>query len=301
MKLALKIDVDTLRGTREGVPAIVEVLRRHDAGATFFFTVGPDLTGRALRRLLRPGVASHYGLRALLYGTLLPAPDVGRRGADVMRRVRDAGFETGVRAWAPVRWQDRAASECAAWIEAEMQRAADRYAEIFGEPPRVHAAAGWQMSAHALRMTQRLGFDYASDSRGTHPFLPVWRGELIRCPQFPTTLPLVTELLERDGVTPDNVAAHLLERTAELAATDHVFTLRAEFAGGRLATVLEQLVVGWKAQGYALVPMRALRDAVEPLALPRCEVLQGALPDGRGTALTQGPEFLADADLPRAA
>ena len=84
MLLALKIDVDTLRGTREGVPNLVELLRRHQAGATFLFSLGPDHTGRAIRRVFRPGflrkvsrtsVLEHYGLRTLMYGTLLPGPE----------------------------------------------------------------------------------------------------------------------------------------------------------------------------------------------------------------------------------
>jgi hypothetical protein len=79
--LALKIDVDTYRGTREGVPNLVDMLTRHGAGATFLFSLGPDHTGRAVRRALRPGfmkkvsrtsVLEHYGLKTLLYGTLLP-------------------------------------------------------------------------------------------------------------------------------------------------------------------------------------------------------------------------------------
>ncbi|HZD20011.1 MAG TPA: hypothetical protein VE325_05005, partial [Burkholderiales bacterium] len=70
MKLALKIDVDTLRGTQEGVPRLVELLKKHKAGATFLFSLGPDHTGRALRRIFRPGffskvsrtsVLEHYG------------------------------------------------------------------------------------------------------------------------------------------------------------------------------------------------------------------------------------------------
>jgi peptidoglycan/xylan/chitin deacetylase (PgdA/CDA1 family) len=301
MKLALKIDGDTLRGTREGTPNLVELLRRHHAGATFAFAVGPDLTGRTALRLVGQGVASHYGFRSLLYGTLLPSPDIGRRAGELMRRVRDAGFETGLRGWAPVRWQARAAGAAAAWTEAEMQRAVDHYAEILGERPALHAAAGWQTNVHALRMTQRLGFDYASDGRGTHPHLPVWRGELIRCPQFPTTLPTLAELLAQDGVSVDNVASHLLERTSVPPAAGHVFSLRAEFEGLKLAPVLEQLVVGWKAQGYELVPLRALVDAVEPLALPRCEAAAGAVPGREGNVLLQGAEFLADVDLARAA
>src|SRR5207253_7512126 len=105
VKLGLKIDVDTLRGTQEGVPRLVELLKKHKAGATFLFSLGPDHTGRALRRIFRPGffskvsrtsVLEHYGVRTLLYGSLLPGPDIGRRCADVMRRTRDPGFEVGV-------------------------------------------------------------------------------------------------------------------------------------------------------------------------------------------------------------
>ena len=60
MKLGIKVDVDTLRGTEEGVPRLVELLKRHGAAATFLFSMGPDHTGRALRRILytRPGLAA---------------------------------------------------------------------------------------------------------------------------------------------------------------------------------------------------------------------------------------------------
>src|SRR4051794_22430800 len=100
MLLALKIDVDTLRGTREGVPALAALLRRHSADATFLFSLGPDHTGRAIKRIFRRGfvakvqrtsVVKHYGMRTLLYGTLLFGPDIGRRAANVMRAVRDDG------------------------------------------------------------------------------------------------------------------------------------------------------------------------------------------------------------------
>ena len=115
MQLALKIDVDTLRGTREGVPALLDALQAAGADATFLFSLGPDHTGRALRRVFRPGffskvartsVLEHYGLRTLLYGTLLPGPDIVREAGAIMRRVRDAGdrrrecrADRGYRGW----------------------------------------------------------------------------------------------------------------------------------------------------------------------------------------------------------
>ena len=117
------------------------LLTKHGADATFLFSLGPDHTGRAIKRVFRPGffgkvrrtsVVQHYGVKTLLYGTLLPGPDIGRRAGDVMRGVRDAGFETGIHTWDHIRWQDGVADADAAWTRAEMQRACDRYTDIFG-------------------------------------------------------------------------------------------------------------------------------------------------------------------------
>ena len=101
-------------------------------------------------------------------------------------------------------------------------------------------------------------------------------------------------------IDPAYVAAHLLERTAEPTAPQ-VFTLHAELEGMRLIGQFEQLLLGWKAQGWQLGPTRALFEAVEPMALPRCTVALGTIPGRTGTLLVQGPEFLGDVDLALAA
>lgn len=288
-QLALKVDVDTYRGTREGVPRLVEALKRHNAQATFFFTLGPDHMGRAIKRVFRPGylskvsrmsVVEHYGIKTLLYGTLLPAPDIGRNCADIMRSVRDEGFETGVHCYDHIRWQDHVADKDATWTERELRRAVERYVEIFGEKPHAHAAAGWQMNRHALRMMQRLGFEYSSDTRGMQPFIPTWEAEIVACPQLPTTLPTLDEIINRDGVTLDNIAQHVLQLTATPPATGHVFTLHAELEGGKWMPVFEQLLEGWQAQGYELVSMRQYLRGLGAAGLPRREVAMREV-DGR--------------------
>ena len=303
MNLALKIDVDTFRGTREGVPHLLEMLKRHGAGATFLFSLGPDHTGRAIRRAMRPGfmrkvgrtsVVSHYGLRTLLYGTLLPGPDIGKRCADTLRRVRDEGFEAGIHTWDHVKWQDGVEHADAKWTEWQMALAAQRFREVFGEPAAVHGAAGWKMNVHAFRRTQSLGFRYASDTRGTHPFIPVIRAEIVACPQFPTTLPTLDEMIGLDGVTEANVAGRVLERTAA-GRRDHVFTLHAELEGMKVAPVLDRLLDGWKAQGYRLCAMRDLVEATSVGSLPMHSVVDAAVPGRSGTVATQGPEFLPGA------
>ncbi len=301
--LALKVDVDTWRGTREGVPRLLALLKRHDAKATFLFSLGPDHTGRALKRVFRKGflkkvsrtsVVEHYGLRTLMYGTLLPGPDIGRREADLMRTVRDAGHEVGIHCWDHIRWQDHVAGQSAEWTRHEMQRAADRFAEIFGCAATTHGAAGWQMNEAAYACERELGFDYASDGRGTHPFLPVnTQGAPIGVPQLPTTLPTLDELIGLDGRTGDTVHESLLKLT-QTADKAHVYTLHAELEGMRLDACFDRLLHGWKTQGYRLDTCQAYFSSLDSSTLPRHQAINGEIPGRSGTLALQGPRWSAE-------
>ena len=308
--ITLKIDVDTYRGTREGTLNLVRLLQRHRAGASFLFSLGPDHTGWALRRAFRPGffskvsrtsVVEHYGLKTLMYGVLLPAPDIGADCAAEMRSVRDAGFECGIHTWDHVVWQDNVRHKDGAWTAAQMDRAFERYAEIFGEVPHTHGAAGWQMNEHAFRQLDAYGFDYASDGRcrldargalcdaDAGPYRLSIDGRELACIQMPTTLPTLDELLGRevDGSTISlaNIAGTVLKLTAQ--PRDHVFTLHAELEGQKLAPVFEQLLSGWRAQGYSLVSMADQHAAIRHQALPVCPLQWGMLPGRSGELIVQ--------------
>ena len=258
MKLALKIDVATLRGTRDAVPRIAEVLKRHAADATFLFSLGPDRSG--------------------LHGKLAPAPQLGRRCEAVMRATREAGFEVGMHAWDPRWWSAHVAAGDAQRTGWQMQLASQRFHEVFGEAPQVHGAPGWHMNVHAFRCTQSMGFLYASDTLGTHPFIPVVRAEIVACPQFPTTLPTL------DEAPPEKV----LERSGA-ERRDHVFTLRSE---SFRAEAFEKILAGWKEQGYALSSLRTVAGATNIAALPLHDVVEEATPGRSGWHSVQGPGFL---------
>jgi undecaprenyl phosphate-alpha-L-ara4FN deformylase len=302
MNLALKIDVDTLKGTREGVPNLIEILRKHNAHATFLFSLGPDRTGRAIKRIFRPGffskvsrtsVLEHYGLKTLLYGTLLPSPDIGRQAADIMRQVRDEGFEVGIHTWDHVTWQDGVSDADASWTESQMALACDRFTDIFGDSAKAHGAAGWQMNIHALRQTQDRGFHYSSDTRGVTPFIPVVNAEIIDCPQLPTTLPTLDELIGIEGLSPDNVHEHLLSLTDNSPPHGHVFTLHAELEGLKYALIFERLLEGWAAQGYKLTNLYETYRTLDYKKLPYHEVIMGETPGRSGKLALQGKTYLA--------
>jgi peptidoglycan/xylan/chitin deacetylase (PgdA/CDA1 family) len=197
-----------------------------------------------------------------------------------MRAVRDAGFEVGVHCWDHVRWQDFVVTRDADWTEREMQRAVARFVEVFGEQPNTWGAAGWQLNRHAAWFEER-HFAYASDTRGKGPFQPVWDGVAIGCPQLPTTLPTLDELI---GLHED-VVAHLLSLTGR---GDHVFTGHAELEGGKLLAPFDALLAGWKAQGYELVATETMWRTVDVARLPRCEVIQAEVPGRSGKLAVQG-------------
>ncbi|GAB3628516.1 chitin deacetylase [Pandoraea terrae] len=295
-QIALKIDVDTLRGTHEGVPNLVRLLADAQARATFLFSLGPDHTGWALKRVFRPGflkkvsrtsVVEHYGFKTLMYGTLLPGPDIGRRGADAMRAVARAGHETGIHTWDHVYWQDNVRGRDAAWTGKQMTRAYERFTDIFGTPPVTHGAAGWQMNNHAFRQIDAWGMKYASDGRGEAPHYPVVDGKRLSHVQMPTTLPTVDELLGIDGRDADGVARHLLALT-ENPAQDHVFTLHAELEGQKLAPLFAKLLAGWRAQGHDLVTMGEYHATLDLAALPARPVVWGEVEGRSGELIVEG-------------
>ena len=295
-RIALKIDVDTLRGTLEGVPPLMQLLRRHGVNATFLFSLGPDHTGRALRRVFRPGfvrkvmrtsVGANYGWKTLCYGTLLPGPDIGARGGSVMRTVRDAGFEVGVHCYDHVKWQDHVATQSYAWTRQQMQLAIQAFERVFGERPTVHGAAGWQVNEHTFLLESELGFRYASDTRGNEAFRPAIASTYCPCPQLPTTLPTFDELIGLDGCTEANVAQAMFEYSRKPVAATHVYTMHAELEGMRLLPAFERLLERWLDAGDLLCSLGDLY-ATLPRDLPACHVEFGVMPGRSGRLARQG-------------
>jgi len=294
-RIVLKIDVDTLRGTREGVPNLARIFDRYKARATFLFSLGPDHTGWALRRVFRPGflkkvsrtsVVEHYGLRQLMYGVLLPGPDIGVEAAAQMRAIHEAGFECGIHTWDHVYWQDNVRTRDARWTARQMQKSHDRFTRIFGTPPVTHGAAGWQMNEAAFEQIDAWGMKYASDGRGHSPYRPVVAGRTLNHVQMPTTLPTLDEVLGVDGVDTGTVAAWLLKRT-ENNPHDQVFTLHAELEGQKLAGVFEQLLAGWRAQGHTFATMGDYHATLDPDSLPSYPVTWGEIAGRSGQLIVQ--------------
>jgi len=257
--LALRVDVDTLEGTLRGIPILLRLLDRYRMQASFFVSLGPDNSGKALRRLFRPGFFSKmrrtkalrlYGLKTLLYGTLLPAPIIHRKAAATLRSIEAEGHEVGLHAWDHVQYHDLLDRRSEAWLKAWFDRAHEAFSEVFGPPPQGAVSPAWRCNDRTLLLQEGRGLAYAGDCRGTEPFYPVVQGRVLSTLQIPTTLPTVDELLGLDGRGPQEVNQAILAGIREDAL--NVYALHTEVEGGVLADAFEALLKAVKAEGIAV-------------------------------------------------
>lgn len=294
--LAIKVDVDTDRGTRVGVPNLLRLFNRLGIKATFLFALGPDNTGRAIKRIFRPGffkkvqrtnVIGVYGLRTLLNGVLLPGPHIGRRNEEIMRAVRDVGHEVGIHCYDHVHWQDGLAQMSRDEVHAEVAKARCEFERVFGIPARTAGAAGWQANAFSLSAYENAEFYYASDTRGTQAFFPRIDGRIFQVLQIPTTLPTLDELLGRPEYPLHEIASKYLS----LLRRDrpNIFTVHAEIEGMAyfdwFAGFLDRLV----AYGVHIVRLDhlAARLLRQPALIPVCDMIEGTVEGRSGTLAVQ--------------
>lgn len=266
MRLGLRIDVDTYRGTRDGVPTLLRILDDRGIRATFFLTVGPDNMGRHLRRLVRPSflwkmlrsdAAGIYGWDILLRGTLWPGPIIHRSLGDRLRAIAEAGHEIGMHAWDHHRWQVAAHRLPVDVVRNEIRRAHEAIGESAGVLPTCTAAPGWRCTPELLALREGLGYRYASDCRGRGVFQPP-HGP----PQIAVNLPTWDEAIGHDGVHDDNFNAHLL---ASMNRDDlDVLTIHAESEGGRKAGLFEDFLDRLDAEGGRACPLGELLPGEPP-------------------------------------
>lgn len=294
--LGLRVDVCTFQGLRGGVPRLLDLFARRAVQATFFVTLGPDCSGRAIARLWRKrGFASKmvrtgglrlYGLRTALYGTVLPAPNVAARSGTVLRRLAASGHEVGLHAWNHVRWQDHLDAQAAAEIRSDYARAMEAFEDKVGRPPDCTAAPAWLASDTSLRVAEEFRFHYASDTRGRGPFLPCVGDRILETPQVPVTLPTLDERLGRHASV-ESFYSELGGLSFEGPAP--VLVVHAELEGRSAASAFESFLEELDRRNIEVMPLGTLLDRT-PQPLPRCPVARGFVEGRAGAVSLQGGE-----------
>ncbi|TLN15326.1 4-deoxy-4-formamido-L-arabinose-phosphoundecaprenol deformylase [bacterium] len=291
---AIKVDVDTYVGTGDGVPRLVEILDSFGVRATFYFSLGPDNSGKAIRRIftrkgflkkmLRTKAPSMYGLRTLLYGTLLPAPMIGKSFPDILKKTKDMGHEVGIHCWDHVQWHDLLPKMKKEDVAEELGRAGSVFREIFGECARTTAAPGWTVSPQSLEVQDSMSLLYCSDTRGSFPFFPVVDGLAYHTLQIPTTFPTMDELLGLEGITPETINDRYLTL---IRPGLNVHTIHAELEGMSLSHVFADLLQRLAARGVRFVTLAEASKEATGHHPPRCILSMGEIPGRAGSVAVQ--------------
>jgi len=291
LQVAVKVDVCTYAGMREGVPALMRLFDALQLRGSFFVAGGPDHSGRAIRRILRPGFLTKmlrtnavgtYGLRTVLYGTLLPGPQIARSFPDCVRTLVRDGHDVGMHGYDHVYWQDQLPRLSVAAVRAELERAVAAFGEILGHAPRAFGAPGWQCTPASFAAEDTLDLAYHSDTRGRAPFRPTMGGQQFRTPEIPTTLLTLDETYGRVGTTARELTAYY---RGQLQPGLNVYTAHAEMEGRQQLPVLRDWLESLR--GEAEFPR--LIDVAEHLGnLPVAPVAPGPVDGRHGTVAWQG-------------
>jgi peptidoglycan/xylan/chitin deacetylase (PgdA/CDA1 family) len=298
-RLGLKVDVDTLEGFCQGVPALMEVLENHGVKASFFLSLGPDNSGRAIFRVFRQRgflakmwrtrAPALYGFKTMCYGTLLPAPFIGAAPPHLLPRLAAAGHEVGLHGYDHVRWHDHLYQFSTEKVIREITLAQATYTVLMGKPACSFAAPGWQCSLSSRKALAAQHFLYGSDTRGHTPYFPAFGDAVTKVLEIPTTLPTLDELLGFHGCRPQDFTSLVLARLRK--GLPQVLTLHAEIEGGPFLGEFSRLLARCRQQEVEFFRLEdwARELLQEPAGLPVAQVTLQRLPGRAGRVSCQEP------------
>lgn len=295
MDVGLRIDVDTFRGTRDGVPRLLEILDKYNIKASFFFSVGPDNMGRHLWRLLKPqfllkmlrsNAASLYGWDILLAGTAWPGKKIGENLAQIIRDTDKMKHEIGLHAWDHHAWQAHVGNWSAEQQYKHIKLGMDALENVLGRKIDCSAVAGWRADEQVVQVKEEFGYRYNSDCRGTHIFKPHVKNNGqnngLGAPQIPVTLPTFDEVIGSTiagtEITLENYNQTILSLLDDRVL--NVYTIHAEVEGIIMASLFESLIIAAQEKGIRFCPLSELLPAEE--SLPAGKVSRGVIPGREG-------------------
>ena len=282
-KIALRIDVDTYRGTKLGVPNLCNILRDFNIKATFYFSVGPDNMGRHLWRLLKPAflwkmlrtnAAGLYGPEIILMGTMWPGPLIGKKFANIIKKTADEGHEIGLHAWDHHKIQSKTDKMTSEDIYKELSKGMSMLTDIIGFTPVSSAAPAWRCNDNFLREKAKFDFKFNSDCRGEH----IFRSKIGNQIQIPVTMPTYDEVCGKNGINDSNYNDYMIKQLKPDKL--NVLTIHAEAEGGKCSEMFRNYLKRVIDKGWDITTLGSLLD--NNATIPDGEIIKTEFPGREG-------------------
>jgi len=255
--LGIKVDVDTYAGMKNGVPRLLEILEKFDIKGTFFLSIGPDASGRAilqllknplfLKKMIRTNAVGLYGFRTALYGTLLPSPMIALSFPAIVQQIMSKGHEVQFHAWDHRRWQDEVHIKSMEWIRDWFEKGIHAFTKLTGQSPSAFGAPAWLIDERVMDVLRDYPFDYLSCTRAQKPFIH----EKIGLVEIPSDLPCFEEVGVPEGIS---IITSILKDDGI-----HVLPVHAEVEGGIWSEYFIQLLEQIKMMNYRITTLSEIK------------------------------------------
>ncbi len=292
--IGIKVDVDTFAGMRGGVPALLDIFANHKVKASFFVPMGRDNTGRTVKRVFRKGflkktsrvgVVSTYGVKTLMYGLVLPGPQIARKNVELIRKIVKEGHELGIHGYDHVRWHDSIKRFDEQTTRREIEKLLSVYREVTGVNTRSFAAPGWMINPYVFKIFKEKGLVYSSDTRGRCPFYPEMSGKKFPILQIPTTLPTLDEVI---GIVSAEEKALVDYYINLLTDSLNIITVHTELEGKRWGGFLNSFIGEAVKRGFSFSRLIDIaEDARKKANTPTCLVEYGSIAGRAGEVCIQ--------------
>ncbi len=293
--IGIKVDVDTFAGMRSGVPVLLDIFGSNKIKASFFVPMGRDNTGRTIKRVFtrkgflkktsRVGVVSTYGIKTLMYGLVLPGPQIARKNIELIRKIIREGHELGIHGYDHVRWHDSIKHFDERDTRREIEKLLSVYREIVGVNTRSFAAPGWMINPFVFSIFNEKELVYSSDTRGSYPFYPEMSGKQFPILQIPTTLPTLDEVIGIVSADEKVLVDHYVDLLTDGL---NIMTVHTELEGKRWSGFLRSFITEAKKRGFSFARLIDIAENIRnDLATPTCLIEYGTIAGRAGEVCIQ--------------
>ena len=164
----LRIDIESDKGISEGVPKVLNLLKKYNLKASFYITMGGESNFLELLKHKQKIKSSGergiqiWSLKDKIRMALFPK-DFVIRNLKILKRIIDEGHELGLHGWKHREWS-RGLEKIN--IEKTIRRSKIKYFGLFGREPTSWASPGFNINNLVLKVLKKNRIKFISDFSG---------------------------------------------------------------------------------------------------------------------------------------
>lgn len=171
MVFALRIDLESMKGIKNGLPKILKLLEKFNFKASFYLTMGGEpniselLRYRGKLKSAGERKIKIFSKKELVRMAILPK-DFVKENRKILRRIIMEEHEAGIHGWKHRIWTRGKRVN----VNKQVNLAIKRYERFFGKKPISFAAPAFRTNKNVMKILADKGIRVVSDLSGEKPF-----------------------------------------------------------------------------------------------------------------------------------